>query len=87
MMSEITIDAIYQDGVIKPLESIDLPDNILLKVQITRRDTGLKGGLAKYKGILAGKGEFSLEEIHRIIESATEYRLEKLTHRLNESTE
>lgn len=68
-MSEITIDAIYQDGVIKPLESIDLPDNILLKVQITRRDTGLKGGLAKYKGILAGKGEFSLEEIHRASDS------------------
>jgi predicted DNA-binding antitoxin AbrB/MazE fold protein len=86
-MDKITVDAIYRDGVITPLDSVDLPDNTFVKVQITRQNERLKGELAKYKGILAGKGDFSLEEIDQAVRSATEAHLQKLIGSLTENLE
>lgn len=87
VVDEITINAIYRGGVINPLEPVELPDNALVKVQITRQSGELKGNLAKYKGILAGRGDFSLEEIQETVHAATEAHLGKLINKLAENAE
>jgi predicted DNA-binding antitoxin AbrB/MazE fold protein len=55
---EMAIDAIYRDGVLKPL--------------------------AKYKGILAGKDNFSLEEIEEAVQSVMDSRLGKTVANLDQ---
>jgi predicted DNA-binding antitoxin AbrB/MazE fold protein len=86
-MNDIIVEAIYQDGLIKPLETINLPDNVRVKVQITPHKHQSQGGLSKYKGVLAGHGDFSFEEIQDIVHSATESRLRKLLDTLNQEVE
>ena len=81
---DVAIDAIYRDGVLKPLHSVDLPENTLVKVQIKLRGESATGSLAKYKGILAGKGNFSLEEIQEAVQSVMDSRLGKTVANLDQ---
>lgn len=84
--NKITIEAIYQDGIIKPLEPLDLPDKARVRIQVTQQSQPTKGSLAKYKGILAGQGDFSLAEIQNTVQSTVEDRLKKLSSKLNDDT-
>lgn len=84
--NKITIEAIYQDGIIKPLEPLDLPDKARVRIQVTRQSQSSKGSLAKYKGILAGQGDFSLAEIQKIVQTTVEDRLKKLSTKLDDET-
>jgi predicted DNA-binding antitoxin AbrB/MazE fold protein len=42
--NEIIVEAIYQDGLLKPLEPINLPDNVRVKIQITSESQPRGGG-------------------------------------------
>ena len=33
-MASITVEAVYQDGILKPLRALDLPDNVHVWIQI-----------------------------------------------------
>jgi predicted DNA-binding antitoxin AbrB/MazE fold protein len=81
---DMAIDAIYRDGVLKPLHSVDLPENTLVKVEIKLRSETATGSLAKYKGILAGKDNFSLEEIEEAVQSVMDSRLGKTVANLDQ---
>ncbi len=33
-MASVTVEAVYQDGILKPLQVLDLPDNVHVWIQI-----------------------------------------------------
>lgn len=83
----IEFNAIYRDGIIHPLEQITLPENAQVHVQVLPTEKQQRGGLAKYKGILAGKGDFSAAEISETTRYVIETRLEILSDKLNDEDE
>lgn len=85
--NDVIVEGIYQDGVIKPLEPLNLPNNPVVKIRIAAQTQRPKGSLAKYKGILAGRGDFSLTEIQKIVQATTETRVDKLVEKLQTDTE
>ena len=58
-----TIEVVYEDGVFKPLEPVEMEEGTKVKVEI--KDTSLlKKRLQKYKGIL--KVKISSEELNEL---------------------
>jgi len=56
-----TIEVVYEEGVFKPLEPVELEEGTKVKIEI--KDL-LKERLKKYKGIL--KAKVSLEELNEL---------------------
>ena len=85
-MNAITINAIYQNGIIKPLEPVNLAENERVVLQIIR---GQEKGPAEPKiisleGIWAGLGDPTFEEIEALTKEAHQERLNKLMTSLDE---
>jgi len=76
MMNTITINAIYQNGMIKPLEPVNLAENERVVLQIIR-DQG-KGPTERkvisLEGIWAGLGDPTFEEIETLTKQAHQKR-------------
>ena len=85
-MNAITINAIYQNGMIKPLEPVNLAENEQVVIQIIR-DQG-KGPderqVISLEGIWTGLGDPTFEEIETLTEKAHQERLNKLIASLDE---
>jgi predicted DNA-binding antitoxin AbrB/MazE fold protein len=62
MSASKTIECVYEGGVFKPLEKVDLEDGTKLKIKMGRCD------LSKYYGIL---GKASAERLAELEEEAT----------------
>lgn len=58
-----TIEVVYENGVFKPLERVEMKEGIKVKVEITD-NSPLKERLQKYKGIL--KAKVSSEELNEL---------------------
>jgi predicted DNA-binding antitoxin AbrB/MazE fold protein len=80
--NETIIEGIYQNGVITPLEPLNLPDKAIVKIHIAAQAQRPKGSLTKYKGILSGQGDFSLTDIRKIVGATTDAHLDKLVEKL-----
>lgn len=78
------VPAIYRDGMIHPLKSLDLPNNALIDLQISPRKQKRRGRLAKYRGVLAGRGEFDYQDMQTTIDDALKTHVEKLIGKLDE---
>ena len=79
-MNAITINAIYQNGMIKPLEPVNLAENERVVLQIIR-DQGKDAAEHKaisLEGIWAGLGDPTFEEIEALTKEAHQERLNKL---------
>ncbi len=76
MMNAITVSAIYQNGIIKPLEPVNLAENEQVVLQIIR-DQG-KGPtehkVISLEGIWAGLGDPTFEEIETLTKKAHQKR-------------
>ena len=79
-MNAITINAIYQNGMIKPLEPVNLAENEQIVLQIIR-DQGKDPAERKVislEGIWANLGDPTFEEIETLTKKAHQERLNKL---------
>ena len=67
-MNAMTINAIYQNGMIKPLEPVDLVENEQIVLQIIRdQDKGtIERKVISLGGIWAGLGDPTFEEIEAL---------------------
>ena len=81
---EIIVNAIYQDGVLKPLEPLSLADNEILQLHINRPLKSQSKGLSVYKGILSGQGDFTLADIQQVRQAIEKSRLDKISNKLAE---
>jgi predicted DNA-binding antitoxin AbrB/MazE fold protein len=79
-MNTITVSAIYQDGIIKPLEPVNLAENERVVLQIIRdQEKGpAERKVISLEGIWAGLGDPTFEEIETLTEKAHQKRLNKL---------
>ncbi len=55
------VEAVYENGVLRPLEDLDLEEGERVKVIVVKRD------LSRYRGVL---GKASYEELRRFEEEA-----------------
>ncbi len=55
------VEAVYENGVLRPLEDLDLEEGERVKVIVVKRD------LSRYRGVL---GKASYEELRRFEEGA-----------------
>lgn len=85
--NETIVEGIYQNGVITPLEPLNLPEKAVVKIHIAAPEQPPKGSLARYKGILSGQGDFSLVDIRKIVGTATDAHLDKLVEKLEADDE
>ncbi len=80
-MDVILVNAIYQNGLIKPLEPVALPENepvrlhIYRQTEITPSDLPPPGDFAALRGIWSGLGDPTYEIIESITHEATQKRL------------
>jgi predicted DNA-binding antitoxin AbrB/MazE fold protein len=69
-MSEQTVPAIFEDGVLKPLEAVDLTEHQRVEVTVRVPDAGgsrtAEEVLAAWESILAGLPEDEASEIERL---------------------
>jgi predicted DNA-binding antitoxin AbrB/MazE fold protein len=79
-MNVITINAIYQNGMIKPLDPVNLAENEQVILQIIRdQEKGpAERKVISLEGIWAGLGDPTFEEIETLTEKAHQERLNKL---------
>ncbi|MGQ9627408.1 MAG: antitoxin AF2212-like protein [Anaerolineae bacterium] len=84
-MNVITINAIYQNGVIKPLEPVNLAENeqVVLKIVRGQGEGAVERKIISLEGIWAGLGDPTFEEIEALTEKAYQERLKKLIALLN----
>ena len=75
-MNVITINAIYQNGMIKPLEPVNLAENERVVLQIIRdqRKDAAERKLISLEGIWAGLGDPTFEEIEALTKEAHQER-------------
>lgn len=78
-MNVITINAIYQNGVIKPLEPVNLAENeqVVLKIVRGQGEGAAERKIISLEGIWAGLGDPTFEEIETLTERAHQERLKK----------
>jgi predicted DNA-binding antitoxin AbrB/MazE fold protein len=91
-MGMIAIDAVYQDGIIKPLEPLALQEDERVKLHIFRQtETTLSelpaSDFAGLRGIWAGLGDPTYEEIKSITHQIAEERLTSLLADFDENDE
>lgn len=72
MSRTLLLEAVYEDGVIKPLEQVDLPEHAHLKVELTL----LSEYTASLRGLWKGLGDLG-EEDFEAAEHLWEHDLEK----------
>jgi predicted DNA-binding antitoxin AbrB/MazE fold protein len=75
-MNAMTINAIYQNGMIKPLEPVNLAENERVVLQIIR-DQGkdlTERKVISLEGIWAGLGDPTFEEIEALTKEAHQER-------------
>lgn len=79
-MNTMTINAVYQNGMIKPLEPVNLAENERVVLQIIRgRGKGpAEPKIISLEGIWAGLGDPTFEEIEALTQKAHQERLNKL---------
>jgi predicted DNA-binding antitoxin AbrB/MazE fold protein len=79
-MNPMTITAIYQNGMIKPLEPVNLSENERVVLQIIRgQEKGpVEPKIISLEGIWAGLGDPTFEEIEALTKEAHQERLNKL---------
>jgi predicted DNA-binding antitoxin AbrB/MazE fold protein len=86
----ISVNAIYRDGIIKPLEPLTLQENEQITLHIFRKTEILSADLpasdfAGLRGIWTGLGDPTYEEITAITHQIAEERLTSLLADLDES--
>jgi len=91
-MDVITVDAVYRNGIIKPLETLSLQDNERVKLHIFRQTEMMPSELpasdfAALRGIWTGLGDPTYEEIKGITHEIAEERLTSLLAEFDESDE
>lgn len=71
---ERVIEAVYQDGVLTPLEPLDLPDRqrVTLKIQVPGQPAN-SDSLGGWRSVYDGLAEEELTEIERIILDRTAF--------------
>jgi len=88
MTDKLLIRAIYEDGVFKPLESIDLPDKELVEFEIEVLKKPRK--VAKLKGLLAPYWDEQGPSVEDILEELRQERVqsfERLMRQIEEGFE
>jgi len=86
----ITVDAVYRNGIIKPLKALSLQDNERVKLHIFRQTEMMSSDLpasdfAALRGIWTGLGDPTYEEIKGITYEIAEERLTSLLAEFDES--
>lgn len=72
-----TITAVYQNGILKPKKPLNLNEDELVEIQITRQANPEKPLLSLW-GVWEGLGELSYEDIQSVADEMHQVRMEKL---------
>jgi len=86
----ITVDAVYRNGIIKPLKPLSLQENERVKLRIFRQTDMMPSDLpasdfAALRGIWTGLGDPTYEEIKTITHEIADERLNSLLAEFDES--
>jgi predicted DNA-binding antitoxin AbrB/MazE fold protein len=89
-VNAISVEAVYQNGIIKPLEPLSLSENEQITLHIFRHTDMMPSDLpvsdfAELRGVWTGLGDPTYEEIRAITHQIAEERLSSLLADLNES--
>ena len=84
--ADIEVDAVYRDGVLKPLQPLPLPDNTLVRLHIESDQGEAVGNLSKFKGILGGLDDLNIEDALSSIRYEVEQRTQILADRLSDDS-
>lgn len=72
-----TVTAVYKNGILKPKKPLNLNEDELVEIQITRQ-AEIEKPLLSLWGIWEGLGELSYEDIQSVADEMHQVRMEKL---------